>query len=231
MAESAPSAAERARTVLAAAASLTVTAGERRAHLSGRHAVDADGRISLDVPGDSGLPAAIGRNGEAPAVVDLTDIAPVAMRHRIRARLTIAGWLTAATPQSPAGALRFTPVTARLVDGADERATDLDGEAMMAAEPDPLADTEADLLCHLADAHRDAVDHLTRLLPAERLQGVRAVFPLGMDRYGIVLRLEDIRCDRDARLAFRAPLRTAADAPAKMLDLLRRAHNCRRRVT
>jgi hypothetical protein len=163
-----------------------------------------------------------------PALVELTDIAPVAMRHRVRARLALAGWLARTpTPDGPGG-LRFDPVTARLAEGPTERVTDLEADTIAAASPDPLADAEADLLCHLVHAHRDAIDQLTRLVPAARLHGVCAVFPLRLDRYGIVLRLQDARRDRDARLPFGTPALTAADAPARMLDLLRRAHRCRR---
>ena len=227
MAETEPTAAERARTVLAAADSLTVTAGDRRASLAGRHAIGADGLITLDVPAGSALPAVVEPTGEAPAVIELTDIAPIAMRRRVRARLTIAGWLTPDHSGGPTG-LHFEPIAARLVEGATERVADVEGDALMSAEPDPLTGCEAELLCHLADAHRDAVDSLTRLLPADRLQGVRAVFPLRLDRYGIVLRLEDIQRDRDARLTFGTPLGSATDAPTRMLELLGRAHSCRR---
>jgi hypothetical protein len=213
--------------VLVAADSLTVSAGDRRANLAGRHAIGSDGLITLDVPAGSWLPAVVEPTGEAPAVMELTDIAPIAMRHRVRARLTIAGWLTPDRAGGPTG-LQFEPIAARLVDGANERVADLEGEALMAAEPDPLAYCEAELLCHLADAHSDAVDHLTRLLPAERLPGVRAVIPLRLDRYVVVLRLEDVRRDRDARLPFGTPLRPATDAPTRMLELLSRAHSCRR---
>ncbi|HYN97485.1 MAG TPA: hypothetical protein VES42_26920 [Pilimelia sp.] len=80
------SAAERARTVLAAATSLSVTAGRRRVHLSGRHATDPAGRTLLDLPPDSGLGAAVA-GGREPSPVEVTDVAPVAMRRREFPRL------------------------------------------------------------------------------------------------------------------------------------------------
>lgn len=233
-----PSAAERARTILAIASSLSLTAGDRCTHLTGRNTLDPRGRLRLDVPAGSQLPAVLDDIGEAPALVDLTDIAPVAMRQRVRARLTVAGWLTRAPaldtvvaaddPDGPGIGLQFEPFAARLVEEPFGRITDLDGTDITGAEPDPLAGAEADLLCHLAHSHTDAVEQLTRLVPAEKLQGVRAVHPLRLDRYGIVLRLEDVRRDRDARLPFGNPAQTVAEAPARMLELLRQAHRCRR---
>ena len=99
-----------------------------------------------------------------------------------------------------------------------------------AAEPDVLADRESALLCHLVDVHADMVAWLSRLVPAERLHGVRRVHPWRLDRYGIVLRLEFPSTDREARLLFAAPLRDAEEAPTRMLELLARARTCRRRV-
>ncbi|NEC52796.1 DUF2470 domain-containing protein, partial [Actinospica acidiphila] len=51
----APGAAERARSVLAAAWSCTVTAEGTREELVGAHTVTDDGRVLLDVPDDGAL--------------------------------------------------------------------------------------------------------------------------------------------------------------------------------
>lgn len=230
--------------MLAAATSLTVTAGAHRVHLSGRHATDGEGRLTFDVPHGSVLPRVVELNDELPTVVEVTDIAPVAMRQRLRAQLTIAGWLVRSSfDAAPAArsqgdprfaqpgdvSLRFVPITARLVEPTGPE-RDIDGEQLAAVRPDPLAELEADLLCHLVDAHPDAVDRLARHIPPRRLFGVRAVLPLLLDRHGIVLRLEYARRDDEIRIAFDEPIRTAADAPAQMLRLLTGVRSCLHRT-
>ena len=219
-----PTAAERARTILATATSLTVTAGPLRAHLAGPPRYDAAGRLTIEVPDGSEL---WGTRG-SPGVVEVTDVAPVAMRERVRGRLAMAGWLAPAAG-GPGRVVAFAPVAARLMEGLTGRVTALSGGALAAAAPDPLAGTEADMLCHLAGVHRDVVDRLARLIPAAHLQGVCAVLPLRLDRCGLVLRLQYAGDrQRDVRLPFGAPLRTAADAPDRMRELLAAAtHRCR----
>jgi hypothetical protein len=64
-----------------------------------------------------------------------------------------------------------------------------DPPELAAAEPDPLAATEAELLTHLAGAHGDAVGLLAQLVDRRFLLGVTRVDPLRLDRYGVVLRL------------------------------------------
>jgi hypothetical protein len=216
-----PSPAERARTIMAAATSLTVSVpastGRREWHLAGCHDVGPHGDLRLrdGIDLDAGAKSAL---------VEFTDIAPVAMRQRVRARLTLAGRLAPCPPRS---GLLFTPTTARL--GVLARTVELTAESLGAAAPDMLAEAEANLLCHLADAHRDVVERLARLVPAERLHGVRAVLPLRLDRFGIVLRLEYVSRDRDVRLPFTPPLRAATEAPTRVLSLLAGAHRCPRR--
>ncbi|OSP27700.1 DUF2470 domain-containing protein, partial [Streptomyces sp. 13-12-16] len=93
----APGAAERARSVLAAAWSCTVTAEGTREELVGAHGVTDDGRVLLHVPEDSALLAAAicAPRGEPSAVLEFADVAPVPVRNRIRARLWLAGWFAA----------------------------------------------------------------------------------------------------------------------------------------
>ncbi len=90
----APSVAERARSVLAAAWSCAVTAEGGREELLGAHSVSADGRVLLHVPEDSALLAAAicAPRGEPSAVLEFADVAPVPVRRRIRTRLWMAGW-------------------------------------------------------------------------------------------------------------------------------------------
>lgn len=191
-----------------------MTAGSVRANLVG--AIVPASFLELAVPADSSL---LSLPAEEAALVELTDVAPVAMRNRIRARLMLAGWLV---PMD--GAVRFTPGVARLTTGGQE--STMDAEALLAAAPDPLADREAGLLCHLAEAHPEAIETLCRFIPTHMLQGVRRVLPLAVDRHGVVLRLESRSHDRDARIPFRTPVHRAEDVPDRMLDLLAHAPRC-----
>src|SRR5438034_9611642 len=86
-----PSAAERVRSVLAVAESLDLVAGDRRSRLIGRHTVDAEGDLIVQLPADSGLAAALA--GGVDASAEFTDVAPVALRNRVRAQLTLGGRL------------------------------------------------------------------------------------------------------------------------------------------
>src|SRR3954454_24395026 len=94
-----PSGAERARSAVQAAASVTVVTATYRAHLEGRHAVAPDGALLLDLPPGSAVAAEAA--GGASAVVEVTDVAPVAVRDRVRARVSLAGWLEPGTPGGP----------------------------------------------------------------------------------------------------------------------------------
>ncbi|GIJ65548.1 DUF2470 domain-containing protein [Virgisporangium ochraceum] len=218
-----PSPAERLRSLLCSASSLDIVAAGRRVSLLDGHAVDADGRLTIEVPADSALALELAE-GPLPAIVEITDVSPVAMRNRIRARATFAGGLRSTTGTTTHFDLAAADLTERGVT------THVSPAEFVAAAPDLLATREAALLCHLVDAHADLVSWLSRLVPVERLHGVTRVHPLHLDRFGIVLRLEFPSRDRDVRLPFGQPVRTVEDAPSRMLELLARARTCRRRV-
>ncbi|WP_369191431.1 DUF2470 domain-containing protein [Streptomyces sp. R08] len=214
----APAAAERARSVLAAAWSCAVTAEGGREEFVGAHSVDDDGRVLLQVPEDSALLAAAicAPRGEPSAVLEFADVAPVPVRNRIRARLWLAGWFV---PEDDHLAFRATRVVLRPPSGA--AVVDLDEFA--AAEPDPLALAEAQLLTHLADCHSDAVERLTRLVEPDSLHGAVRVQPLAVDRHGLTLRIERTRAHGDVRLPFHTPADTVADLTERMHVLLTQA--------
>jgi hypothetical protein len=220
-----PTPAERLRSLLCAASTVDVVAHGRRMHLVDAHTVDPLGRLLLSVPDHSVL--ALGLvEGAVPARVEITDVAPVAVRGRGGARAAVDGQLNVSARSPLVAALDLT--------GAEltERGTTdaVDPAQFAAAEPDLLASRESELLCHLVAAHADLVAWLSRLVPAERLHGVRRVHPLRLDRFGVVLRLEFPGRDRDARLPFSRPLAAVEDAPSLMLELLARARMCRRRA-
>ncbi|MER7639894.1 DUF2470 domain-containing protein [Streptomyces sp. NPDC126522] len=214
----APAAAERARSVLAAAWSCAVTADGGREEFVGAHSVDDDGRVLLQVPEDSALLAAAicAPRGEPSAVLEFADVAPVPVRNRIRTRLWLAGWFV---PEDDRLAFRATRVVLRPPSGAV--VVDLDEFA--AAEPDPLALAEAQLLTHLADCHSDAVERLTRLVEPDSLHGAVRVQPLAVDRHGLTLRIERTRAQGDVRLPFHTPADTVADLTERMHVLLTQA--------
>ncbi|MEU7057218.1 DUF2470 domain-containing protein [Streptomyces sp. NPDC046197] len=220
-----PGAAERARSLLATAWSCAVIAQGAREELVGAHAVAEDGRVLLHVPDDSALLAAaiFAPRGEPSAVLEFADVAPVPMRHRIRARLWLAGRLVPATEH-----LAFHP--ARVVLRRPSGAVVVDPGELAAAAPDPLAAAEARLLTHLADAHPDAVERLTRLVGPDGLYGAVRVRPLAVDRHGLTLRIERARTHGDVRLPFHAPADSVAQLTERMHVLLVRASaaSCRR---
>ncbi|GGL64166.1 hypothetical protein GCM10010129_04770 [Streptomyces fumigatiscleroticus] len=214
----APGAAERARSVLAAAWSCAVTAEGGREEFVGAHTVAEDGRVLLHVPEDSALLAAAvcAPRGEPSAVLEFADVAPVPVRNRIRCRLWLAGWFA---PED--GRLAFHPT--RVVLRRPSGAVVVGPDEFAAAAPDPLAGAEARLLTHLADCHADAVERLTRLVDPDSLQGAVRVQPLAVDRHGLTLRIERARAHGDVRLPFHRPADTIAQLTERMHVLLSQA--------
>ncbi|MEV0211465.1 DUF2470 domain-containing protein [Streptomyces sp. NPDC050788] len=215
----APSAAQRARSVLATAWSCAVTADGGREEFVGAHTVDEDGRVLLEVPEDSALLAAAicAPRGEPHAVLEFADVAPVPVRSRIRARLWLAGYFV------PEDGGRLALRATRLVLRQSSGAVVVDTDDFAAAEPDPLALAEAHLLTHLADCHSDAVERLTRLVDHASLHGAVRVQPLAVDRHGLTLRIERNRAHGDVRLPFHTPADDLAQLTERMHALLAQA--------
>lgn len=225
-----PTAAERLRTMLTAASSLTLHVPGHRCDLIGRHHVDDAGRVVVELPADTHAAHLVEAEPDLAAAIDVTDIAPTPVRPaggRVRSRATFSGWLQ---PQGRCdGDLRavLELASATLLDPVLGE-VEVEADAFAAASPDPLARDEADLLCHLTDAHPEAVEHLSRLIAPHHLHGVHRVVPVRMDRFGVVLRLEFASRHRDVQLPFSAPLRTADEAAPRMHELLARARCCQR---
>ncbi|QMU77824.1 DUF2470 domain-containing protein [Streptacidiphilus sp. PB12-B1b] len=221
-----PSPAERIRSVIAAAASMTVIANGDREDLHGSGLVGFGDGIRLRVPADSRLAgdAACTPGGGAPALIEWTDVAPVAVRGRIRARVRIAGRLHPPQP-GPEGTVTMLLEPRQVALATGRETTLVDPAGLCAAEPDPVAPFEAALLIHLDEDHRDQVAAMTRLIHPQDLLGVVRVVPLALDRYGIVLRLEYPRAQRDARLVFAEPLTDVDQVGALIHTLV--AHTAR----
>jgi hypothetical protein len=80
----------------------------------------------------------------------------------------------------------------------------VDAAALLAARPDPFCEFESCWIRHLDTDHRDVVARLAARLPARLRRG--DVRPLGVDRYGLRLRVEGTEGDRDVRLPFHKPV-------------------------
>ncbi|MFG2192210.1 DUF2470 domain-containing protein [Streptomyces sp. NPDC048639] len=96
-----PTAAERVRTLVEsnASAALCIPGAdldELGAATPAARAVTPDGDVLLLVPGDSpaARAAAHAQDDDLTAVIEITDVAPVAVPHRIRGRGWVGGWLT-----------------------------------------------------------------------------------------------------------------------------------------
>jgi hypothetical protein len=76
--------------------------------------------------------------------------------------------------------------------------------ALLQARPDPFCTMESCWLPHMDSAHRDVVDRLATRLPMALRRG--RVRPLGLDRYGVQLRVENEDGDHDVRLPFAKPV-------------------------
>jgi len=238
----APTAAERAKTIASrdCPGNLMPTGGgggERVVpHL---HHVHASGSVSLLLPDDHPL---LVRASEAEVAVmfELADCAPVDLREPVRGLLWITGWLR---PLSLAAAraravaisetradprlldlghgmtlLRLTPASLVLADA--EGTQSLRPYMFSAASPDPFVSYERNWLRHLESDHPDVVEQLARHIP-EELRGGR-IRPLGLDRFGLRLRVEAESGDHDVRLAFARPV----DSPPQLAAELRRLLGC-----
>jgi hypothetical protein len=227
-----PTSAERVSTLLAAAESLTVATGEAREELVGLHSLDALGRVLLWAPAHSCVVTQVlhAAGGDVEACIEITDVAAVAARDRVRARLTAHGWLSLNHHDQCYGTPELVLEITRVDLVERGRTVTVPLEELVLAERDPLAIQEPDILLHLATAHPGAVETLTRLVDPVALQAATRVLPLALDRYGIVLRIERASGHRDVRLPFPARAADALGAQRGLGALLteanRRARRC-----
>ncbi|MFC9293511.1 DUF2470 domain-containing protein [Streptomyces sp. NPDC057011] len=216
-----PTDAERVRSVLAAAHSLTVVTDGLRTEVRHLDGTDPMGRLHLH-PAEPG-----GDAEERPAIrLEFTDVAPTPVRDRVRARVTLLGRLL--TPYVDDAADSTCVEFGRAVLETADGIAYVGLEELDAARPDPLAPYEAGMLTHLLDDHADLVTLLLRLVhPLPAATVVRAL-PVAMDRYGITLRLEERRGHRDVRLPFPSPLDDVEQSGAQIQALFsaarRRSH-------
>ena len=253
-----PNAAERVRTLVQSSVSamLTIPGAEADELGSGSpeaRTVTPEGDVVLLVPADSPAAqlAAYAQDDDVPAVMEITDVAPVSVPHRIRGRAWVGGWLTAVrnaertryaeivAQEHPHGPLPGAAWTLVRLEVGEAHVDDLwdtehvEPDEFAAAAPDPLAPHEAELLQHLASAHQDEVRGLCALLGeptsqtgAERCRGVgtsELAVPLALDQHGLRVRFcTDGRC-QDARFEFPQPVESVTELRRAMHTLFRAA--------
>lgn len=240
--EPAPSGSERARSIAArGGVAALVATGLPGPTVPITHHVRADGSAALLIDDDDPILRVVEPDDCFPAMLEVTDQAPVDLRQPVRGVLWIIGWLWRPDPVTArrdamvmadarpdprlldlghgATILRLDPNTAVLSDGEGSMA--LAPVEMAAAAPDPFCHIERHWLCHLEHAHPDVLVALARHLPGplRDLPDAR-VRPLGLDRCGIRLRVETPARDHDVRLAWQTPISTIAELRAAMHHLV-----------
>jgi hypothetical protein len=241
----APHPAERARTIGArgGTAVLLPPSGAGASRISPLlHHVHRSGAVTVLLPDDHPLVATTWQapRTELTAMLEVADHAPVPLREPVRGLLWITGWLrvlggaeareevltVAEGRPDPrlldaghgATVLRLRPASLVLADA--EGTASLKPEQFASAAPDPFCKQEDHWLRHLELSHRDVVGMLAEHLP-DHLRGGH-VRPLGLDRFGLRLRVEAHDADHDVRIAFSRPVAT----PAELATELRRLVGC-----
>ena len=211
--------------------------------------VTPDGDVILLVSGESAAAraAAHAQDDDLTAVIEITDVAPVSVPHRIRGRARLAGWLTPVrgddrascaallAERRPVGELLGLSEPADLphsvrpawmmlrLEVGEISVDDLWGAAhvepddLATAEPDPMVAHETELLQHLHACHGDRLGGLAGLLGPREARGMAAV-PLALDRLGLRVRFTGGGSGPfDARFDFPEPV-------ADICDLRRAMH-------
>ncbi len=235
-----PNPAERARTIARRGGrAALMPSGETAARISPLlHHVHPDGSATVLLADEHPL---VGTAWQSPrteltAVLEIADPTPVQLREPVRGLLWLTGTIRllsgeqaradvlAVAEQRPdsrlldaghgASVLKLDPASLVLADA--EGTCSVPAAEFSAARPDPFCLLEDGWLRHLESSHRDVVGLLARHLP-EELRGGH-IRPLGLDRFGLRLRVESADGDHDVRLAFSGPV---ADAKALGLELRR----------
>lgn len=231
----APSTAERIRSACVKAGGAMLAVEGMDPAESPVHHLLPDGSFAVTVPYGGPLAGTVSTSGPTgvPAMLEMTDYAPLPLREPVRSLVWIRGRLhhvpeaavaplldlIASEDPSPAllqvnagpprddDDLRYVLLRLEVdsVVAADSTGAESIGVTeLLAAQPDPFCAMESCWLQHLESAHRDVVDRLASRLPMSMRRG--RVRPLGLDRYGVRLRVENDDGDHDVRLPFAKPV-------------------------
>lgn len=210
-----PTAAERVRSILAAAHSMSVVSDGIHTEVRRLDGTGAMGHFHLHPPFEGAEAQATMR---VPVRLELTDIAPTPVRDRLRARVTVTGLLSAPYDAESAEStcLEFGQAVLEDADGRDY----ITLHTLQAAPLDPIATSEASMLTHLVDDHSELVPLLLRLVHPHPAKGMVRALPVAMDRYGLTLRLEYPRIHHDVRLPFKTAVTDINQAGPQIHALL-----------
>lgn len=200
------------------------------------HLLRQCGDAVIAVPMTSTAAMLVANSGStgSPAVLELTDHAPLPLREPVRALVWLRGWVRAVPAHAQralathvaedhphpnlldightATLLRLVVDSAVVADSTGAEAVCREG--LREARPDPFCEMEGAWLQHLQADHGDVIDQLARRVPAHLRRG-SLIHPLSIDRYGVTLRVEAAEQDHDIRLSF--------DYPADDIESLSRA--------
>ncbi|MFG2720876.1 DUF2470 domain-containing protein [Streptomyces sp. NPDC048416] len=197
-----PTPAERVRSIITAAHSMTVVTDGRHQEVYSLDGTGVLGRVHLHDPAEPMEEP--DRASRVPVRLELTDISPTPVRDRLRARVTLSGLVAGGYRADSADSTCMEFGQAVIEDAAGRAYVTL--EQLQEARCDPMAPCEAGMLTHLVDDHPDLVPLLLRLVEPGLKSGLVRALPVAMDRYGITLRLERATTHRDVRLPFPTPL-------------------------
>lgn len=240
-------AAERARTILATSGDVQVSLLGTTSDLA-RHVVTPDGSLLLLAPARaSGLFGVASRSSADLVTVEATDVVSVPQPDRVRGRLRLLGSLDTrggpwsgdvvdhlrgpepepVGPVEPVEVVRFVPTGVSLDWPRQERWVGVDLDSYRVADHDPLADLEHTWLPHLEQGHAA----LLRALAARACPGLApsvSVHALGLDRFGLTLRLYAPGRSTDVRLPFAdGPVRCGCGVRTALDALLRTTTSAR----
>ncbi len=228
-------AAERARTAATRPAASVQALGLGTSRLLAAATLE-DGLVLVVVPRSGGLATAVREapEGDLAAKVTVTSRSSQPLRNPLRARLELAGWLTpvpaaeeaelllAFAAVRPDDVLLDVGLTATLLclDVAEVLLhegggwTELTPEEYAAARPDPLGAAEDEMM----DEHAGPLAELRARVQA--WAGDDPVHLLGLDRYGVLFRVEPRTGCHDLRTPFPTPLTSTGELPAVLRTLL-----------